>query len=103
MRSRFERGERALCTRLPFDDTQTTRGVNEANTRRKRGGYAVKTREKRVCSVRKTRSCTRAALCIFERVSSGSPRPFARIFYNRACIVGGRRRGSSCKRMRISR
>ena len=48
MRSRFERGERALCTRLPFDDTQMTRGVNEANTRRKRGGYAVKTREKRV-------------------------------------------------------
>ena len=75
MRSRFERGERALCTRLPFDDTQVTRGVNEANTRRKRGGYAVKTREKRVC--RKTRSCTRAALCIFERVSSGSPRLFA--------------------------
>ena len=48
MRSRFERGERALCTRLPFDDTQMTRGVNEANTRRKRGGHAVKTREKRV-------------------------------------------------------
>ena len=77
MRSRFERGERALCTRLHFDDTQMTRGVNEANTRRKRGGYAVKTREKRVCSVRKTRSCTRAALCIFERVSSESPRLFA--------------------------
>ena len=56
----------------------TTRGVNEAKTRQKRGRYAVKMSEKRVCSAfhvrAETRARTRLELCILERgVSCGDP------------------------------